>query len=114
MSDEWFVLVESNTTGSGRLFCVRGRELGLRPILLARDPARYPYVAEDGIDHRVVDTTDLAAVRAACDSLGGRIAGVASSSEYSIATASEIARGLGLPHSDPAAVRHCRDKFRQR
>jgi S-sulfo-L-cysteine synthase (3-phospho-L-serine-dependent) len=39
---------------------------------------------------------------------------VTSSSEYFIATASEAARALGLPHPDPAAVRACRDKASQR
>ena len=61
----WFVLVESNTTGSGRLFCARAREFGLTPVVLARDPQRYPYLATDRIDTRGVDTTDPAAVREA-------------------------------------------------
>jgi argininosuccinate lyase len=114
--DGWFVLVESNTTGSGRLFCSCARRLGLRPVLLARDPGRYPYVALDGIDARVVDTTDLAAIRSACAALGAaaRIAGVTSSSEYSIAIASEVAGSFGLPHPDPDAARACRDKGTQR
>jgi biotin carboxylase len=112
--DRWFVLVESNTTGSGRLFCSSARRLGLRPVLLSRDPGRYPYVALDGIDARIVDTTDPAAIRSAGAALGGRIAGVTSSSEYSIATASEVARSYGLPHPDPDAVRACRDKGAQR
>ncbi|MEV4895130.1 ATP-grasp domain-containing protein [Nonomuraea sp. NPDC055795] len=110
----WFVLVESNTTGSGRVFCERARELGLRPVVLARDPARYPYVAADGIEARQVDTGDPAVVLAACHRLGGRVAGVTSSSEYHIATAAEVARRLGLPHPDPGAIRACRDKAVQR
>lgn len=114
MTHEWFVLVESNTTGSGRLFCASARRMGLRPVLLARDPGRYPYLATDGIDHIVVDTTDLDAVRAACAQLGGRVVGVTSSSEYFVATAGEVARGLGLPHPDPQAIQDCRDKHTQR
>jgi biotin carboxylase len=115
MRAAWLVLVESNTTGSGRLFCSCARQLGLRPVLLARDPARYPYVAADGIDHLVADTGDAAGVLAACRSLDdGPIAGVTSSSEYFIATAAEAARTLGLPHPDPEAVRACRDKHAQR
>lgn len=110
----WLVLVESNTTGSGRLFCVRARELGLRPVVLARDPDRYPYLAADRIDTLRLDTTDPAAVRAACAGLDGPVVGVTSSSEYAIATASEVARALGLPHPDPDAVRACRDKAAQR
>ncbi|HET6213784.1 MAG TPA: pyridoxal-5'-phosphate-dependent protein, partial [Micromonosporaceae bacterium] len=115
MSAEWLVLVESNTTGSGRLFCVAARALGLRPVLFARNPDRYPYVRLDGVDSRTVDTLDPDAIRAACTELpGGRIAGVTSSSEYSIAIAAEVARWLGRPHPDPDAVRTCRNKVEQR
>ena len=109
-----FVLVESNTTGSGRLFCAAARELGMRPVVLARDPHRYPYLAADGIDCRVMDTGSVEAVLDACARLGQPVAAVTSSSEYFVATASEAARALGLPHADPAAVRACRDKASQR
>ena len=115
MTEPWLVLVESNTTGSGRLFCSCARRLGLRPVLLARDPARYPYVAADAIDHRVADTTSAAGVLDACAGLGDApIAGVTSSSEYFIATAAQAAAELGLPHPRPDAVRACRDKHAQR
>jgi biotin carboxylase len=111
---DWFVLVESNTTGSGRLFCGNARRMGLRPVLLARDPDRYPYVEADGIESRRLDTTSLAAVREACANLPGVIAGVTSSSEYFIGISSEVARSLGRPHPDPAAIAVCRNKGRQR
>ena len=114
MTGAWLVLVESNTTGSGRLFCRSARRIGLRPVLLARDPDRYPYVRADGIDSAVVDTTSKDAVLAACAALAGPVAGVTSSSEYFIGTAAAAARSLGLPHPDPGAVRRCRDKFAQR
>lgn len=110
----WFVLVESNTTGSGRLFCARARELSLRPVLLARDPHRYPYLAEDGIDAVVADTGDPAALLAACQQLSAPVAGVTSSSEYYIAAAAELAAALGRPHPDADAIRSCRDKHAQR
>jgi len=113
---DWLVLVESNTTGSGRLFCAAARRIGLRPVLLARDPGRYPYAHADGIDCRVADTSTPDAVLAACTGLGGRVAGVTSSSEYWVGTAAEVARSLGLPHRlpDPAAIRSTRDKGVQR
>lgn len=114
MTGGWFVLVESNTTGSGRLFCAAARELGLRPVVLARNPHRYPYLAEDGIEYRVLDTGSAETVLAGCAELGGPVGAVTSSSEYFIATASEAARELGLPHADPAAIRACRDKASQR
>jgi biotin carboxylase len=110
MTNEWLVLIESNTTGSGRLFCAAARRMGLRPLLLSRDPSRYPYVKTDEIDTVVTDTNDLASVAAACAHLHGGIAGVTSSSEYYIAGAAAFARSLGLPHPDPDAVTAVRDK----
>ncbi|MEP6695386.1 MAG: ATP-grasp domain-containing protein [Pseudonocardiales bacterium] len=114
MTADWLVLVESNTSGSGRLFCAAAHRLGLRPVLLARDPARYPYLADDAIDCRVVDTSAVLTVRQACADLGGAVVGVTSSSEYFVGTAAEVAESLGLPHPDAAAVRRCRDKGSQR
>lgn len=110
------VLVESNTSGTGRLFAAAARRLGCEPVLLAEDPARYPYAAEDGVT----------VVRQACGALEpladclealareAPLAGILSSSEYFIATAAELARRRGLPGPDPEAVRTCRDKGRQR
>jgi biotin carboxylase len=114
MTAGWFVLVESNTTGSGRLFCQRAGQLGLEPVMLARDPGRYPYLTQDAVEYRCADTADLTALQAACSALGGRIAGVTSSSEYFIGIAAELAGSLGLPHPDPAAISCCRDKHAQR
>ncbi|MDT0328082.1 ATP-grasp domain-containing protein [Nocardiopsis lambiniae] len=108
------VLVESNTTGSGREFCARARALGVEPLLLTRDPRRYAYVEQDAIPHLVTDTADRESVAALCRGLGGSVAGVTSSSEYFVATAAAAARSLGLPAPDPEAVDRCRDKALQR
>ncbi|MFB6564736.1 MULTISPECIES: ATP-grasp domain-containing protein [unclassified Streptomyces] len=116
MSQPLLLLVESNTTGTGRQFAQRARALGIEPVLVSADPGRYPYVAEDGLRVVVVDTADEDAVLAAARRLQqeGRVAGVTSSSEYYIATAAATARALGLPGPDAQAVRVCRDKGRQR
>jgi biotin carboxylase len=108
------LLVESNTSGTGRLFCTAARRLGLRPVVLARDPGRYPYLAEDGVPCRQLDTGDPEALRQAAAELAGRIAGVTSSSEYYVATAAWLAAELGLPHPDGDAITSCRDKAAQR
>jgi S-sulfo-L-cysteine synthase (3-phospho-L-serine-dependent) len=108
------VLVESNTTGTGRLFARAARELGLEPILLASDPARYPFAAEDGVRTLRVETGDGVAVAAACRELDGSVAGVTSSSEYFIGTAAAVALVLGLDAPDPAAIHAARDKGVQR
>jgi argininosuccinate lyase len=110
------LLVESNTTGTGRLFARRAAALGLRPVLLAADPSRYRYVAEDAVDYVRTDTSDQEAVDDTARALGydADIAGVTSSSEYYIEAAATCAQSLGLPGPVPDAVRACRHKGTQR
>ncbi|MEU1015995.1 ATP-grasp domain-containing protein [Streptomyces sp. NPDC005898] len=112
----WFAFVESNTTGTGRDFCAAARARGLRPVLLTRDPGRYGYVAEDGVDTVVLDTSDADAVYEECAALarGAGLAGVTSSSEYYVVTAARTAAKLGLPAPDADAVARCRAKDVQR
>lgn len=112
----WLAFLESNTTGTGREFCVAARARGLRPVLLTHDPDRYPYVADLGIDTVVLDTGDEAAVLDACSTLadGAGPVGVASSSEYFVVTAARVAAKLGLPAADADAVARCRAKDAQR
>lgn len=114
--DAVLALVESNTTGSGRQFCAIASGLGLRPVVLAVRPERYPYLDTDNVAHLVVDTADIGAVRDACVRLRDTdgLAGVASSSEYFVATAAEVATRLGLPAADAGALTCCRDKSTQR
>ncbi|MFF4468295.1 ATP-grasp domain-containing protein [Streptomyces sp. NPDC001599] len=116
MNGTWMAFVESNTTGTGREFCAAARARGLRPVLLARDPGRYPYAAEDAVDTRLLDTCDPDAVLRALTGLtaDGGLAGVTSSSEYYVATAARAAAALGLPGPDGAAVADCRAKDVQR
>ncbi|MBZ6100816.1 ATP-grasp domain-containing protein [Streptomyces olivaceus] len=112
----WFAFLESNTTGTGREFCARARARGLRPVLLTRDAARYPYVTEDAVDTLELDTSDLDAVVSACRGLaeGAGLAGITSSSEYFVADAARAAARLGLPAADGDAIARCRSKDLQR
>ncbi|MFJ4775255.1 ATP-grasp domain-containing protein [Streptomyces sp. NPDC088762] len=107
-----FAFLESNTTGTGRDFCAAARARGMRPVLLSRDPGRYPYAAADGIDTVVLDTSDPQAVLEACSRLAP--AAIASSSEYFVALAARMAAKLGLPGPDGDAVARCRSKDTQR
>jgi argininosuccinate lyase len=108
------LLVESNTTGTGRLFARRCRELGARPVLLADDPDRYGYPAEDGIPVIRADTGSLDAVLAAARALpGGLPAGVGTSSDYFVPVAAAAAAALGRPGPDPEAVARVRHKGAQ-
>ncbi|MFE7271042.1 ATP-grasp domain-containing protein [Streptomyces sp. NPDC057623] len=116
MTSPVLLLVESNTTGTGRQFARRAADLGAEPVLLTADASRYPYAAEDRLRVVTTDTSDEDAVLAAARSVGerSRIAGVTSSSEYYAATAAATAHRLGLPGPDADAVRTCRDKSEQR
>ena len=104
--------VESNTSGTGRLFARAAVKLGFKPVLLASDPSRYKYAREDGIETRVVQTSDNEALLSACKEL--ELAGVMTSSEYFVTRTAWLARKLRLPGANPAAVRACRDKQKQR
>ncbi|MFI6642966.1 ATP-grasp domain-containing protein [Streptomyces sp. NPDC050504] len=116
------LLVESNTTGTGRQFARRARELGIEPVLLTTDPDRYPYAALDALRTELADTSDESAVLATARRVASgsgaagpaEIVGVTSSSEYYIAAAAATAARLGLPGPEPDAVRACRDKALQR
>jgi S-sulfo-L-cysteine synthase (3-phospho-L-serine-dependent) len=111
-----YVLIESNTTGTGPLFVRHARRLGLEPVLLARDPGRYSFADDESVTVRRLDTQDTDALVRECRELARRmpLAGVGSSSEYFVAQAAEVAARLGLPGADPAAVSACREKGRQR
>ncbi|MEV7404746.1 ATP-grasp domain-containing protein [Streptomyces sp. NPDC091267] len=116
MSERLLLLVESNTTGTGRLFARSAVELGVVPVLLCADPGRYPYAVEDRLRTVVVDTSDEAALWAAVQALesGATVAGVLTSSEYYVPAAAALAYRLGLPGPSADAVRACRDKAEQR
>jgi len=105
------VLVESNTTGTGRVFVDRARRFGLEPVLLCADPDRYSYADEVTVVE--VDTTDPTVVTEACRAVGD-VVGVTTSSEYFVEIAASVAAALGLPGAAVGALRDCRDKGRQR
>ncbi|MEU4333467.1 ATP-grasp domain-containing protein [Micromonospora lupini] len=108
--------MESNTTGTGRLFATTARALGLSPMLLTADETRYDYLATHHLPYRRLDTTDDRALDEACAQLAATapIAAVLSSSDYFVAAAARLARRLGLRAPDPKAIGRCRDKAAQR
>jgi len=116
MSSAWLALIESNTSGTGRLFARRAAERGVRPILLCSDPARYKYAEEDHLDILQTDTLDERSLLRTCKDLSLKtgLVGITSSSEYFIASAARLAAELNLPGPSPAAVLACRDKQKQR
>jgi argininosuccinate lyase len=116
MKKPCFLLVESNTTGTGRRFAAVAKEMGMTPILVSADANRYPYVRQDALRTVRADTSDFEQVRAACLDAGAEfsIAGITSSSEHYIPLAAAVAESFGLPAPSPRAVSSCRDKSNQR
>lgn len=108
------LFLESNTSGTGRLFCLRAQARGLQPLLLTNDPSRYPFAAENGVPVVTMDTMDLDGVRAFAKELNarGELAGLTTSSEYFIAASAQLAAELGCAGPSPAAVKTCRNKAR--
>lgn len=110
------ILIEGNFTGNGQMFVRVARRLGLIPIMLSRNPARYEYVAADKVDAFVVDTKEASSVIQACEGLQSdyEITGVTCASEAYYWTVAVVCRHFGLPGPSPEAVEHCLNKFTQR
>ncbi|HEX5886426.1 MAG TPA: hypothetical protein VFY67_17935, partial [Pyrinomonadaceae bacterium] len=66
MSVSCLGFIESNTTGTGRLFAHAARSIGVNPLLLTANPDRYAYVLKDGIEVVTVETTNESALLDAC------------------------------------------------
>ncbi|HKV94708.1 MAG TPA: ATP-grasp domain-containing protein [Candidatus Angelobacter sp.] len=110
------VLIESNTSGTGRIFISTARRLGFDPLLITQNPERYSYVHKDKVETLLHPcTSDVESLDDAISRTreGQVIAGIYSSSEYFIETASELARRHGLPGAEPERVGTCRNKWRQ-
>ncbi|WP_394838614.1 ATP-grasp domain-containing protein [Pendulispora rubella] len=115
MSRPRIAFVESNTSGTGRLFLAAARELGFQPIMLTSAPERYPFLSAEDCDVVTLDTGDTAALVEVSRELSRKgLAGVTSSSEYFVVAAARVAWQLGLPGPDPVALASCRDKHLQR
>jgi biotin carboxylase len=112
------LFIESNTSGTGRLFVHTAREMGFTPVLVTARPEKYAYLAEPGAPDVImvprIDEDELYGLIQ--ERFGGSrgVAGITSSSEYFIATGAALAARLGLAGPDAASVRAARDKSHQR
>jgi biotin carboxylase len=112
----FLLFIESNTTGTGRLFAQTARRMGMSPVLVTADPERYGYPADDALDVMTTDTSDYRALETAvCKfAAANQVAGIYSSSEYWIEAAARLALRLGLPGASPESIAICRNKRKQR
>src|SRR5438552_9789197 len=109
-----FIVIESNTTGTGAIIIENLLSHGNQVSFLTRAPAKYPFLST--IDPRLklveVDTNSFPAVMRAIQELQarGNVNAVSTSSEFYVPIAAQVAAALGLPGLDPVAARICRHK----
>ncbi|MBY3517402.1 hypothetical protein HFN76_35720 [Rhizobium laguerreae] len=116
MKDSAIVFVESNTSGTGRMFLQSAADLGFRPILLSANSSRYEFGAGGVAQEIFCDTSSIAEILKTCRRLEDRfiIKALWSSSEYYTTASAAVSQKLGLPGPDCFAVERCRDKNSQR
>ncbi|CDX52806.1 conserved hypothetical protein [Mesorhizobium plurifarium] len=110
-----FILIEGHAV-NGLLYVRAAQRLGLHPITLSVDPARYSYIATEQLHAICVDTNDLDALIDECSRLSATdgIAGITGALDSVYATVSKLCRHFNLPGPDPVAIERCYDKFAQR
>ncbi|MDX8462485.1 ATP-grasp domain-containing protein [Mesorhizobium humile] len=115
MAKKALILVEG-TRNTGLLYIQSTKYLGLHPIILSANPARYDYLAAEGNEAVHVDTDNLDALIRECSRLRATydIAGITSSAESFYATVGKLCRHFDLPGPNPASIERCCDKFAQR
>ncbi|MES0132891.1 acetyl-CoA carboxylase biotin carboxylase subunit family protein [Mesorhizobium sp. M0029] len=116
MARRALILVEGDPTGNGLLYIQAAQGLGLHPITLSADPARYEYLAAAKYEAIRVDTNNLDALIRECSCLGDiyDIAGITSPLEAFYATIGKLCRHFDLPGPNPTSIKRCCDKFTQR
>jgi S-sulfo-L-cysteine synthase (3-phospho-L-serine-dependent) len=109
-----FVLVESNTTGTGAIIVERLLARNDRITFLTRTPGKYPFLVQKHPDLRVeeVDTNCFSTVIKAIQQIHQQQAvnAVMTTSEFYVPLVAQIATALGLPGLDPVAAQTCRHK----
>lgn len=110
------ILVEGHPRCTGLLYVQAAQRLGLHPIVLSADPARYDYIASEGIETISIDTGNLDALIRECSRLRATydIVGITSDIESVYATVGKLCRHFDLPGPNPTSVERCCDKFTQR
>lgn len=104
------VFIESNTTGTGKIFISKAIDKGYEVIFLTCDATRYPFLNELMVVPILINTKDVGGMRSYLNEIDD-IEAVFSSSEYYIETASNLANSLGLKCNDHESIRNCRDKL---
>lgn len=113
-----FVIVESNTTGTGRAAVERLLREGEAVTFLAREPGKYGFLAAAAPRLAVlaVETNDPEEVTRQVEEIRRRhpVDALLTFSDYYVTIVAEAAARCGLRYLDPGAARACRDKHATR
>ncbi|ESX66892.1 hypothetical protein X759_27265 [Mesorhizobium sp. LSHC420B00] len=118
MARSALILVEGHR-GNGPRYVQAIQRLGLQPITLSADPARYDYLAAESVEAIRVDTDNLDALIDECSRLRATydIAGITGFTDFDesvYATVGKLCQHFHLPGPHPASIEQCCDKFTQR
>jgi len=118
MKGRHFLFIESNTTGTGALAVTRLLESGAGVTFLARQPEKYPFLADPvpGLAVVVMDTNDVEAVTSCVERVQRQrqLDAVLTFSEFYVTIVAEVAARRGFRYLCPAAARACRNKLETR
>ncbi|MGX9054757.1 ATP-grasp domain-containing protein [Mesorhizobium sp. 14Argb] len=115
MARRALILVEGRWS-NGPLYVQAAQRLGLHPIILLADPAKYDSLPGESIEAIRVDTDNLDELIRECSQLRAihDIAGITSAEESFYATVGKLCRYFDLPGPNPVSIERCCDKFVQR
>lgn len=116
MTKRVLILLDGSKAGLTPRYFQAAQHLGLYPVIMSSDRARYDRLVAEGTGAIHVDTDNLDALIRECSRLRAtyEIAGITSPREEVYATIGKLCRHFGLPGPNPVSVERCCDKFTQR
>ncbi|HEX4603808.1 MAG TPA: ATP-grasp domain-containing protein [Candidatus Angelobacter sp.] len=109
-----FVLIESNTTGTGAIIVERLLARGDRVTFLTRTPEKYPFLGfkDPALEVSAVNTNCFTAVIKTIQGIQARqtVNAVVTTSEFYVPLVAQVSTALGLPGLNPVAAQTCRHK----
>ncbi|ENO1077284.1 ATP-grasp domain-containing protein [Enterobacter asburiae] len=110
------IFIESNTTGTGKIFLERAAQSGLTTVIIYKDASRYNFLDQTGFIKIHADTSDIDCLEQTIRQQFNpqEIAGIWSTSEFYIPVAAALASLFGLPALDAGCIARVRNKNFQR
>lgn len=106
---KYFIFIESNTTGTGKLFLMSAIGKGYTPLFLTSFPEKYQFLNDECIQPIIIDTKNKEILLEFLQNIPS-IIGIFSCSEYYIEIAAYLASKLNLPGNPTTAIENCRNK----